>query len=81
MAKRVNRYCVDCGGRLVYYPRLSNPNAPNENRIMVYACEDCTKNYEVPKLLSIKRNESDDPITTVEIQITKFREKEKPEKQ
>jgi len=22
---RANRYCVDCGSRLVYNPRLSNP--------------------------------------------------------
>ncbi len=27
--RRANRYCVDCGARLVYYPRLSNPKAPN----------------------------------------------------
>jgi hypothetical protein len=36
--KRANRYCVDCGARLVYYPRLSNPKAPNEHRVLVYAC-------------------------------------------
>jgi hypothetical protein len=36
--RRANRYCVDCGARLVYYPRLSNPKAPNEHRVLVYAC-------------------------------------------
>ena len=33
--RRANRYCVDCGARLVYYPRLSNPKAPNEHRVLV----------------------------------------------
>ena len=44
--RRANRYCVDCGARLVYYPRLSNPKAPNEHRILVYACPDCTRSEE-----------------------------------
>lgn len=73
--KRVNRYCIDCGGRLVYYPRLSNPKAPNEHRIMVYGCPDCTKDFEKPKLFSIKRNDSEDPLTTVELIITDARRK------
>ncbi len=54
--RRANRYCVDCGARLVYYPRLSNPKAPNEHRVLVYACPDCTEDFEKPKMFSIKRN-------------------------
>ncbi len=68
--RRANRYCVDCGARLVYYPRLSNPKAPNEHRVLVYACPDCTKSFEKPMILSIRRNKSDDPLHTVEIEIT-----------
>lgn len=71
--KRVNRYCPDCGGRLVYYPRLSNPKAPNEFRILVYACPDCTKDFEVPKIISIKRTNESDPIEAVEIEIKENR--------
>jgi len=72
---RVNRYCVDCGSRLVYYARLSNPKAANENRILVYACPDCTITFEKPKMISIKRNQVDDPLETVEIEITQYRNK------
>ena len=68
--RRTNRYCVDCGGRLVYYARLSNPKAPNEHRVLVYACPDCTRDFEKPKLFSIRRNQVDDPLETVEIEIT-----------
>ncbi len=68
--RRANRYCVDCGARLVYYPRLSNPKAPNEHRVLVYACVDCTVSFEKPKMFSIRRNKVDDPLVTVEIQIT-----------
>lgn len=71
--RRVNRYCVDCGARLVYYPRLSNPKAPNEHRILVYSCPDCTRDFERPKLFSIRRGFSDDPLESVEIDITQER--------
>lgn len=73
--KRANRYCVDCGARLVYYPRLSNPKAPNEHRVLVYACPDCTKDFEKPKMFSIKRNQVKDPLETVEIEITQQQKK------
>ena len=68
--RRVNRYCVDCGARLVYYPRLSNPKAPNEHRILVYSCPDCTKDFERPKMFAIRRNEEPSPLEAVEIMIT-----------
>ncbi|QLH08874.1 hypothetical protein [Candidatus Nitrosotenuis sp. DW1] len=71
--KRANRYCVDCGARLVYYPRLSNPKAPNEHRVLVYGCPDCTADFEKPKLFSIRRNQVDDPLETVEIEIVEAR--------
>jgi len=73
--RRANRYCVDCGARLVYYPRLSNPKAPNEHRILVYACPDCTDDFEKPKMFSIRRNQVDDPLETVEIEITQMHRK------
>ena len=68
--KRANRYCVDCGARLVYYPRLSNPKAPNEHRVLVYGCPDGTESFEKPKLFSIHRNQVEDPLETVQIEIT-----------
>ena len=73
--RRTNRYCVDCGARLVYYPRLSNPKAPNEHRILVYACPDCTDDFEKPKMFSIKRNQVEEPLETVEIEITQSHKK------
>ena len=73
--RRANRYCVDCGSRLVYYPRLSNPKAPNEHRILVYACPDCTDDFEKPKMFSIKRNQVEEPLETVEIEITQSHKK------
>ena len=71
--RRANRYCVDCGARLVYYPRLSNPKAPNEHRILVYACPDCTEDFEKPKMFAIRRNPVEDPLETVEIEIVQTR--------
>ena len=73
--RRANRYCVDCGARLVYYPRLSNPKAPNEHRILVYACPDCTDDFEKPKMFAIKRNQVEEPLETVEIEITQLHKK------
>ena len=73
--RRANRYCVDCGARLVYYPRLSNPKAPNEHRVLVYACPDCTDDFEKPKMFSIRRNQVEDPLETVEIEITQLQKK------
>ena len=73
--RRANRYCVDCGARLVYYPRLSNPKAPNEHRVLVYACPDCTEDFEKPKMFSIKRNVTEDHLETEEIEITQIQKK------
>ena len=66
---------MDCGGRLVYYPTLSNPKAPNEHRILVYACPDCSHDFNKPKLISIRRNFENDPLESVEILITEERKK------
>lgn len=63
------KYCVDCGARLVYYPNLSNPKAPNELRLLVYACPDCTKTFDKPKFVAIKRSKSDDPFETIKVTI------------
>ena len=59
----------------MYYPRLSNPKAPNEHRVLVYACPDCTEDFEKPKMFSIKRNVTEDPLETVEIEITQVQKK------
>ena len=67
--RRANRYCIDCGARLVYYPRLSNPKAPNEHRVLVYACPDCSHVFDKPKMFSVKRNLVEEPLETVEIEI------------
>ena len=64
---------MDCGARLVYYPRLSNPKAPNEHRTLVYSCPDCTRDFEKPKLFAIRRGVADDPLESVEIDITQER--------
>ena len=60
---------------LVYYPRLSNPKAPNEYRVLVYACPDCTDDFDRPKMFSIRRNKSEDPLDTVEVEITQIHKK------
>ena len=70
-------YCVDCGAKLVYYPNLSNPKAPNEYRVLVYACSECTISFEQPKLFSIHRNQVNDPLLTVQIEITQLHKKRK----
>jgi len=59
----------------VYYPRLSNPKAPNEFRVLVYACPDCTTDFEKPKMFSIKRSQVEEPLETVEIEITQSQKK------
>lgn len=75
MGRQSTKYCVDCGSRLVYYPRLSNPKAPNEHRVLVYGCPSCTKDFEKPKLMSIKRSQVEDPLETVEVEVTEYRAK------
>jgi len=73
---RTNRYCIDCAARLVYYPRLSNPKAPNKHRVLVYGCPDCTVSFEKPVLFSVQRNileDNEDPIHTVNVMITQAR--------
>ncbi len=62
-------YCFDCGSRLVYYANLSNPKAPNEYRVLVYGCMNCSRTGERPKVMSVKRNKSEDPIEAMRIQI------------
>jgi len=51
------------------------PKAPNEHRVLVYACPDCTDDFEKPKMFSIKRNQVEDPLETVEIEITQLQKK------
>jgi DNA-directed RNA polymerase subunit RPC12/RpoP len=63
------RYCVDCGSRLVYYPNLSNPKAPNEYRLLVYTCMNCSEKNEKPTFIAIKRNKTEDPILAIKILI------------
>lgn len=67
--RRVNRYCIDCGARMTYHPRLSSPNVPNEYRVMVYACPDCTKKSGRPKIFAIRRRHAADPLATLEKEV------------
>ena len=64
--RRANRYCIDCGGRMTYYPRLSSPNVPNEYRVLVYACPDCTRKAGRPKMVAVRRRRAEDPLATLE---------------
>ncbi len=66
---KVNRYCTDCGYRLIYEPSLSRPKLPNEYRFLVYSCENCTQWDKNPKLISIKRDLVADTLTTINIEI------------
>ena len=66
---------MDCKGRLVYYPTLSNPKAPNEHRILVYACIDCTNDFSKPKLFAVRREFEDRPLEAVEVLIKEERKK------
>ena len=75
--RRTNRYCVDCGARLVYYPRLSNPKAPNGHRILVYACPDCSNDFDKRKMFSTKRNQVEEPLETVESEINQVQKNTK----
>jgi|TARA_B100000029_G_scaffold455135_1_gene482155 hypothetical protein len=54
---------------------LSNPKAPNQFRVLVYACPDCTDDFEKPKMFSIKRSQVEEPLETVEIEITQSQKK------
>jgi len=63
--------------RLVYYPRLSNPQAPNEHRVLVDACPDCSNDFDKPKMFSIKRNLVEEPLETVEIEINQVQKNAK----
>ena len=74
---RTNRFCIDCGGKLVYYPTLSNPKAPNEHRILTYACPKCTESFEKPCLISVKRNKVDDPLKIAQLEIKQTKRKNK----
>ena len=43
--------------------------------MLVYACPDCTDDFEKPKMFSITRNQVEDPLETVEIEITQLQSK------
>lgn len=51
---------------MTYHPRLSSPNVPNEYRVMVYECHDCTKRSGRPKMLAVRRRSAEDPLATLE---------------
>ena len=75
--RRVNRYCIDCGARMTYHPRLSSPNVPNEYRVMVYACPDCTKKSGRPKIFAIRRRHAADPLATLEKEVESERRRKR----
>ncbi len=54
----------------MYYPRLSNPKAPAGDRVLTYACPDCTADFGRPKLLAVRRSPEGEHAETVEVSIT-----------
>ena len=58
---------------MTYHPRLSSPNVPNEYRVMVYACPDCTKKSGRPKILAIRRRYAADPLAALEKEVERER--------
>lgn len=51
---------------MTYYPRLSSPNVPNEYRVLVYACPDCSKRTGRPKMVAIRRRRAENPLALLE---------------
>lgn len=51
---------------MTYYPRLSSPNVPNEYRVLVYACPDCTRKAGRTKMVAVRRRRAEDPLATLE---------------
>jgi len=43
---------------------------------IVYACPDCTDDFDKPKMFSIRRNQVEEPLETVEIEINQVRKKQ-----
>lgn len=62
---------------MTYHPRLSSPNVPNEYRVLVYACPDCTKKSGMPKIIAIRRRYAADPLSTLEKEVEKERAKDR----
>ena len=73
--RRANRYCIDCGGRMTYYPRLSSPDVPNEYRVLVYACPDCTRKAGRPKMVAIRRRRAENPLAALEKETDRERQR------
>ncbi len=69
-SRKANQFCVDCGSKVVYYPTLSNPKAKNQNKVLTYACPECTKDFDKPKMFTIKRDEVEGLGDTIEVEIT-----------
>ena len=51
---------------MTYYPRLSSPDVPNEYRVLVYACPDCTRRAGRPKMFAIRRRRAGNPLAALE---------------
>ena len=41
----------------------------------MYACPDCSEDFERPKMFSIRRNLAEDPLEAVEVEITQIHKK------
>ena len=67
--KKIQKFCHDCGSRLGYYPSLSNSKAENKHRVLTYVCMTCTEDSDKPVLIRVSRNEVQDPLKVVNLEI------------
>jgi CxxC motif-containing protein len=76
--RKVQKFCHDCGSRLGFYPSLSNTKAENQFRVLTYVCMNCTEDSDKPHLIRVSRNEVQDPLKVVNIEIKHAKKKFKP---
>lgn len=60
---------------MTYYPRLSSPDVPNEYRVLVYACPDCTRKAGRPKMVAIRRRRAENPLAALEKETDRERQR------
>lgn len=70
--RRCDVYCIDCGGRLTYYPKLSAPRN-RDARILVYGCADCSKKHGKPVMIAVQRCNAADPRGTLDARMGQHR--------
>ena len=77
------RHCPDCGEAMLYYPHLSRPRSPDGRRTLVYACPECTDDFDRPQMVTVRRGGDDEErpgIESVDVEITERARARPPEK-